>query len=246
MREYFDKQNGIVWIDFFNNPIEKQPSNFIDHIKSKLLRRAVSQLPPPRQDIPDSIETLREFDRWTSHPNGQGIRDYVTISKKSKEGMGSYFFNKYLSPTRERLSQHENKSFHLVTGFRADKDGSVSDKTPIGTVLLSHENYEAIYKDHLEYIVVNPDMQGRGVGTKMLESMSTNLGFFTGDTASQSLVTYIKNSNKASIRLFANMGFKKYTPPYIEGMTDNMYNSPYSSYIHNDFAMAKNKKIKTM
>lgn len=242
MREYFDKENGIVWVDYFTTENVSQPKSIIEYFKARVARKAMPKSPAVRDDIPDTISVLREFDDWSHSDKGKGIRDYVTISPESKKGMGSYFFNKYLSPSRDKTPEDEYKSFRLITAFRADKSGKVVDKSPIGTVLLSHENYEVAYRDYLEYIVVNPDMQGKGIGGEMMESMSGNFPFFTGDENSVSLATYIKNHNVASKKLFTNMGFRKYEPPYIEGLTDHICNSNYSSYINNNFARSKVKR----
>ena len=240
MRDYFDKENGIVWIDFFSTDKAIHPSTMMEYLRSRLQKKAMPK-PPTREDIPDTMSVLKELDNWSTGEKGKGIRDYVTISPESKKGMGSYFFNKYLSPNREKKPDEEYKTFRLITAFRAGKDGVVTDQSPIGTVLLSHEDYDIAYKDYLEYIVVNPNILGKGVGTQMMESMTTNLPFFTGDKDSVSLAAYIRKNNTASKKLFVNMGFTKYVPPYIEGLTDHICNSNYDSYINNNFAKSKGK-----
>ncbi len=242
MRDYFDKENGIVWVDYFSTEPKNQPSTIIEYFKARIARKAMAKSPAIRDDIPETLAILREFDTWSTGEKGQSIRDYVALSPESKKGMGSYFFNKYLSPNKESTPEDEYKTFRLITAFRAGQDGKVVDTSPIGTVLLSHENYDVAYKDYLEYIVVNPDMQGKGIGTEMMESMSGNLPFFTGDENSVSLATYIRNNNTASKKLFTNMGFRKYVPPYIEGLTDHICNSNYSPYINNNFAKSKVKR----
>ena len=242
MRDYFDKENGIVWIDYFGTEPTKQPETMMQYIRARVGKKTMPKPPAPRNDVPETLDILKEFDAWSTGDKGQSIREYVTLSPESKKGMGSYFFNKYLSPSKKTTPEDEYKSFHLLTAFRAEKGGEVVDRIPIGTVLISHENYEVTYKDYLEYIVVNPNLQGQGIGTQMLESMATNLPFFTRDKDSVSLATYIRKNNTASKKLFKNMGFSLYDPPYIEGLTDHICNSNYSSYINNNFAKVKGKK----
>lgn len=242
MRDYFDKENGIVWVDYFTHDIETPSNTIIEYFKARIAKKAMPKPPAVRDDIPETLAILKEFDSWSTSEKGQSIRDYVTLSPESKKGMGSYFFNKYLSPSREKSPNDDYKVFHLVTAFRADKSGKVVDQSPIGTVLLSHENYDVTYKDYLEYIVVNPNIQGKGIGTEMMESMSGNLPFFTGDENSRSLATYIRKNNTASRKLFVNMGFSVYEQPYIEGMSDDICNSNYLSYVNNNFAKGKVKR----
>lgn len=242
MRDYFDKENGIVWIDYFSTEPTKQPETMMQYLRARVGRKTMPKPPAPRTDVPETLDILKEFDSWSSSPKGQGIRDYVTLSPESKKGMGSYFFNKYLSPSRPKTPEDEYKSFHLLTAFRANRDGEVVNTSPLGTVLLSHENYEVTYKDYLEYIVVNPDILNKGIGTEMLESMATNLPFFTRDKDSVSLATYIRKNNTASKKLFTNMGFSLYEQPYIEGLTDHICNSNYASYVNNNFAKVKAKR----
>ncbi|MBE5738848.1 MAG: GNAT family N-acetyltransferase [Clostridiales bacterium] len=240
MREYFDKENGIVWVDYFSSQNTKKNISFTDYLKNKFLRKKSESQAPTREDIPRTLDTLSVLDEWSTGEKGKGIRDYVLVSKNNNDGMGTYFFNRYIRPDRDIPPQHEDKTFHFITAFQADSKGKVTNPTPLGTVLLSHAGVNTKYRDVLEYIVVNPDIQSKGVGSKLLSSMATDFSFFTEDPESKSLATYIHNKNTASRKLFTGVGFQKFIPPQIYGMEDDTYCVHYTPYVHDDFTMAKN------
>ena len=48
MREYFDKENGIVWVDYFSSQNTKKNMTFTDYLKNKFLRKKSESQAPTR------------------------------------------------------------------------------------------------------------------------------------------------------------------------------------------------------
>ena len=59
----------------------------------------------------------------------------------------------------------------------------------------------------MNYIVVNPNRQGRGIGTRMLRSITDNMEFFTGNEQDNVLSANVFYSNKASRKMFEKNDF---------------------------------------
>lgn len=235
MRKYLDEKNNILWVDYFNSESKPKSNRFLDYFRNKNTRHTI-QLD---SSIPSTIDALNELDHWTKHSNSEGIKKYILIGKENAT-LGKYLFNKYIDPNRKVRPEQEDKQFSLYIAYNNET------KNPIGTTLLSHcVGYNALYPDYLEYIVVNPEMQRQGIGTQMMESMSNNFEFFTCDSLSKSLATYVKNDNLSSKALFKGLGFKKFENPYVEGMEDEEVASNYIALVHDDFAMGLSKNTRT-
>ncbi len=223
MRKLFDKDNGLLWVDYFTVEEAQKDPAIVKYFKKKFLRDAT----PIQDGIPPAMDFLTSIDGWTAHPNAEGIKQYILTRKKDTK-LGSFFFSKYFDPNREVREEHKNINFTLAGAFKANTSGEIADNEPIGLVLIGHERGSSSrvtvsYPDFVEYIITNPEIQSKGVGARMLDSICENLTFFTRDPESNNLATYVKDTNTPSLRLFKSAGFKAYKQPYIEGMTDNSY-----------------------
>ncbi len=231
MRKYLDEKNNILWVDYFNDEKKPKSNKFLDYFRN----RNSKTIQAVDNSIPSTIDALAELDRWSQDKNSEGINKYILMGKENTS-LGKFLYSKYIDPNREVRPEQEDKQFSLYVAY------DNNTKKAIGTTLLSHcVGYRALYPDYLEYIVVNPKMQRQGHGSKMLESMSNNFGFFTTDDLSRSLATYVKKDNLSSKALFRSMGFRKFENPYIEGMEDESSSSKYIALVHDDFAMGLNK-----
>ncbi|MGN0961207.1 MAG: GNAT family N-acetyltransferase [Christensenellales bacterium] len=81
-----------------------------------------------------------------------------------------------------------------------------------GAVLIS----EPYFKDDnstIEYIVVNPELQGRGIGTRMIKSITSNPQFFVGDKYNGKFVASVSETNLASQKAFLKNNFQVLQKP---------------------------------
>ena len=60
---------------------------------------------------------------------------------------------------------------------------------------------------YVNFLVVNPDMQGQGIGTNSLRSLDNNRQFFVGDKEYNSLYATINQNNIASRKAFEKNGY---------------------------------------
>ena len=60
---------------------------------------------------------------------------------------------------------------------------------------------------YVNFLVVNPDMQGRGIGTKSLKSLDDFRLFFVGDKEYNSMYATINQNNIASRKAFERNGY---------------------------------------
>ena len=71
--------------------------------------------------------------------------------------------------------------------------------------------YEGFDETHIEYIIVNPRMKGKGIGTRMISSIKSNPTFFA-ESYKGTITATIEHTNEASKRAFIKNGFKMYKP----------------------------------
>ncbi|MBE5738733.1 MAG: GNAT family N-acetyltransferase [Clostridiales bacterium] len=77
----------------------------------------------------------------------------------------------------------------------------------------------------IDYLVVVPKSQGKGIGTRAVSSISHNLDFFSPENPVSTLTTEIHKKNTASQKIFQRNGFEQYS---LE--TEMAYN-PFEEYI---------------
>ena len=83
--------------------------------------------------------------------------------------------------------------------------------------LLLNSDNENIY---IEYILVNPKFQGRGIATRFYKKIQENMEFFGGNKDINLIQLSINNENIASRKSIIKNGFKRMKPAYYE---DNIY-----------------------
>ena len=64
----------------------------------------------------------------------------------------------------------------------------------------------------INYLVVNPQMSNRGIGTRVVRSITSNLPFFVPDKNNNAITTYVSEHNEPSKKVFAKNGFKIVKP----------------------------------
>lgn len=70
-------------------------------------------------------------------------------------------------------------------------------------------------RTHIEYLVVNPRMQGKGIGTRMIKSIKNNPEYFASNHKGI-LFASVEKSNEASKRAFLKNGFEICQPSDIQ------------------------------
>ncbi len=77
----------------------------------------------------------------------------------------------------------------------------------------------------IDYLVVVPKAQGRGIGTRAVSSITHNLDFFAPESPIETITSQIHMKNTASKIIFARNGFEQYSLD-----TDLAYN-PFEEHI---------------
>lgn len=139
-------------------------------------------------ELKNQEEIFNQINSWSYADN---IRQYITNNKKVND-----FFIDLNNKT-------DNNPCGLYYTFE--------NSQPVGVMFLNDVNYtESI----IEYIVVNPQMQGKGIATRMIKSITNNLKFFTGHPNTESLIATIDKSNIASQKAFLKNNFYQLQPAY--------------------------------
>lgn len=126
----------------------------------------------------------RQLRAWTSQ---EAVRKYVS---------GEFDLDRYL--------------LSLAIDEGSDIDGlfyCFTDNELCGVALVSAPEGNSD-ETNIQYIVVNPNMQGKGLGTALLTSIFANGNFFTRNRHKGYFVARIDKSNLASHKAFVKSGFE--------------------------------------
>ncbi len=211
MKDLKDDKNGLIWVNYFESDSTPKKS-FWEHFK-----KSTSNSPT----YPDLKDTLGQLDTWES----KDISKYIL---PNGEKLGSHIYQKYFDEKRKNLPEHNGKDFKLWVAF--DKNNLSS---PLGLTLFSYDNFSQ--KNYIEYIVVNPNSLNIGNGTKMLKSIGDFSQSGSKNSPNPKLYTFIRKDNTASLKLFKKFGFNPVRMEYIDGLTDDILDSPYYALESNDF-----------
>lgn len=87
----------------------------------------------------------------------------------------------------------------------------------VGTAILSTDKSELVQYDNqisdrlkINYIIVNPNYVGKGIGTMMISSINNNRRKFSNNTKTKGSVAWVSPQNKASQKAFLKSKFKRY------------------------------------
>ena len=78
---------------------------------------------------------------------------------------------------------------------------------------------------NIDYLVVVPPAQNKGIGTRAVKSISQNMDFFAPDKTIQTIHTQIHTANKPSQTVFRRNSFSKYS------LTDSQFYDPLEDYV---------------
>lgn len=214
-----DDKNSLIWINYFGSK-DTPKKSFWEHFKKK------SSL-EPKSNYPTLLGTLKTLDTWES----SDISKFILPN--GDENLGNHIYKKYFDKNREIPAEHNGKTFKLWVAFD-EKDLSV----PVGITLLSHDNFSN--KNYIEYLVVNPSSLRQGNGTRMLKSIGEICASKVQNGEDKNLYTYIRKDNTPSLNLFKKFGFNPIKMDYVEGLTDDILDSPYYPLLSSDFFSTQN------
>ncbi len=98
-----------------------------------------------------------------------------------------YFIN---HPNEQRFSKHFIK--HYMNTKKAQQ-------------LLDNDGKNSCY---IHYLVVNPELQGRGIGSEVIKIIESNINFFDQSPTHNTLMAMIKNTNTPCINMFQKQGYE--------------------------------------
>ena len=128
-----------------------------------------------------SVNKLEHIiDRWTNNSN---VEKFVSHGENL-----SYMFNKFLSD--------DDGIFYAFEGEKL-----------VGVAFVSPPNRYYNYST-IEYLVVNPECHGRGIGTRMITSIKENPDYFVGKEHRGSYVAFVHGDNIASQKAFLKNKFQ--------------------------------------
>lgn len=162
---------------------------------------------------------------WLENETAQDILDTVDI-KKMVNTWSSPAINKYVADGIE-LDDFMNAFIVYTIGDKKDTKLScycyyaMDDKDrPIGIVDIS-TNDNRPNEAYIEYLAVNPNMTGRGIGTRMIKSIIDNGEWFSHNFHVKKWDVSIHKENTASKKAFLKNKFKQYTPAETVGLFTN-------------------------
>lgn len=211
MKTFNDKQNKLLWVNYFNK--QKETTNIFDFLKTKFSKNQYGS-------VLSMEEAIEKLNNWTS----DDITKFVLPNSKSKP-LGDHIYSKYFSENRKRLPEHDGKTFTFQVAYNED-----NPKSPLGIALVSFDRYTQ--KNYLEYIVTNPKSTHKGNGNRLLNSLVQNPALYSNNTDNKNLYTFIRKDNLNSIGLFKKNGFTPIATSYADGIYDDFSDSQYIAYLH--------------
>ena len=146
---------------------------------------------------------------------GDLTRDIVGLNKNMEQFYG-FVDNKFVSTIllKEGEPIPNELYYDLLTHIQNNRRGII--KQDEKTIISTDRGFELLdkqYMDEVSYLVVNPQFQKKGYGTRVVSSIKENLGLFMPDAELSTLTTQIHYKNKPSMKCFERAGFKQLNVP---------------------------------
>ena len=212
MRKFEDNKNNLIWVDYHSTD-DNTNKSFLYYLVSRFSKKHLYEQP---LDVLAHNDAINQLNTWQDLDKGNTIKDYI-LHGKSNRKLGDYFENKYFNPSSSHVLYSGTNHFYQYFAYRPEKN---SHPRLVGTVLINHCDDLPNFSDYIEYIVVNPEEQQKGNGSQMILSILENPTFFTKNKTPSCIVSYIRNTNKNSIKTLLNLGFKKFYQPESIGLND--------------------------
>lgn len=115
--------------------------------------------------------------------------------------------------------------FHAGLGEYNNIYYAIENDDVVGVAMIREpsDNYDF---SSIEYLVVNPEFQYKGVGTRMVASIKNNPEFFVGNKHKGRFIAYVRQENEPSKKVFLKNKFDvvKKADSYITGVFRFIYN----------------------
>lgn len=190
MRYLEDKDAGIVWIKEESKSETREITNELDSWTSPEIKEyIVSTVPVGRFVI--WAGDLANHKTYYGYIDGKLVATVVTSNDKRN-----------LSLLRQHLEYTKN-------GFLFT-DRQILSISSAEMMIEGANNSESWQRneDKIEYLIVNPDYQNRGYGTRVIMSIKNNRDFFMPRSLHNSLSTFVNEDNIRSIRAFEHNDFR--------------------------------------
>lgn len=170
----------------------------------------------------EADKIVEELNSWHS----DNINEYVCETSKlgnafrmisEDKGNVDQFFGfadgKFVSTillSKEDIDRYDRLFFELkqnITNNKLKKD-LIDGKTPLSNKVSRHVLRD-MSCNQIYYLVVNPNEQNKGYGTRVVGSIKNNKGFFLPCREQLKLGTMIHHTNNPSMSVFEKNGFKR-------------------------------------
>ena len=151
-----------------------------------------------KEDLKNQEELFNQINSWS---NDENIKRYITNDTKVNDFLLNF----------HNLFYSDNAS-HLFYTFENNQ--------PVGVIFLTDID---LNESIVEYIIVNPNIRGRGIGTRMIKSLTNHLEFFTDNKNISSLTTTIDKTNIASQKAFLKNNFYELKPAHSSQLSNSKF-----------------------
>lgn len=208
MREFFDKDTGITWVTPVLSKIELCTPRFIDSDQKEIdeftkeLNSDNCKSPEIDNFITGGMVPLGSFFEWAldkySRPfyafdDGKLVGSAIINGREYLDTVAMEHYMDYVEKNKNKYPNGMDGFLPLDKARRIFNISTIDNNTDIN------------------YLVVIPKAQGRGVGTRMLSSIKNNPSFFSHSLYTQTTSAIVHKNNIASKTIFYRNGFKEYT-----------------------------------
>lgn len=158
----------------------------------------------------DTIRDFRELidTNYTFVPIGSRERKFSFVAKNEKEEIVAWFLCMVFKDKRKEGLDEIAQLF----------DDDYDDESTSSVDFYTRDNEDTIYSMFMQYLVVHPMQQGRGLGPQIAREMIFNSQNYVGVQPDE-FFGYIHKDNHQSQKVFRNFGFNfvpKNDPNYIQ------------------------------
>ncbi len=199
MRRMYDEKNNLTWRGFH---FPRDTEDYMSDAKINMYNRYMTELNTWHGD---------NIERYIAR--GEKLGDFVEYFT-SRYDYADYqtffaFVGKDMVATAVISSQNYLNAKYALEKIIENKD--VGEGAEYVTL---QDAREIIDRDgdmnaiEFNYLIVNPDYQGQGVGTRVINSVTNNIDFFTVHPSDCAISAYVHRDNYPSMRAVLKNGFK--------------------------------------
>ncbi|MBE5757902.1 MAG: GNAT family N-acetyltransferase [Clostridiales bacterium] len=165
------------------------------------------------------LQLLTNLNTWES----QNINDFITYTPQIK--LGNFIFSNLTQ--NYNIRNDRGKGFSLVVAYEENEI--------VGIAILNSKSHDISIDFKLddnnttlriEYIIVNPNFQNQGVGTRMIKSITDHQKYFSSNKVTNGVVADIDNENTNSRKAFLKNNFRIVMPAsYISKYFSRVYHT---------------------